>query len=357
VHETARSIRAGMALLPDCDVPLVALLADVKESESDSAEAECARALANGLNDTLTKPVDALKLDRLIQQVLHKRSEAVAESPMQEGDFSLSAAGRHLRLLLAEDNPVNQIVAQGLLRKLGFDDVITVGNGQEAVEAVRGNESAFDLILMDCQMPVMDGFIATRTLREMGCRTPVVAITAHAMTGIQEQCLAAGMNGYVSKPIDPAEFARVLGLCLSSRHSADELAATAAAPSDSGTHAPFEKTEALERLVGDEALLGTLIGIFTKNWPANLQKIEQALDRGDLENATRECHTIKGSSLTIGAPLVGAIAGAMTELGKNGALEEMRGLLPTLIGEVGRFMDAAAALASDLPRKEPEAKA
>jgi CheY-like chemotaxis protein len=125
---------------------------------------------------------------------------------------------RSLRILVAEDNAVNQRVTIGMLQKMGHDVVLT-GNGQEALEATR--RERFDLVFMDCQMPVMDGFEATSAIRQFEARlrrmdegrpaVPVIALTAHAMTGDRDRCLSAGMNDYLSKPIDAAALAEVIG--------------------------------------------------------------------------------------------------------------------------------------------------
>ena len=114
-----------------------------------------------------------------------------------------------LRILLVEDNPVNQRLAQRILEHSGYS-VVMAGNGKEALAALTGQR--FDLILMDVQMPVMDGFEATRAIREHehGSHIPIIAITAHAMTGDRERCLAAGMDGYLTKPIRSAELLRLV---------------------------------------------------------------------------------------------------------------------------------------------------
>lgn len=112
------------------------------------------------------------------------------------------------RVLLVEDNAVNQLVAKGLLRQLGFYEIVSVTNGKEALESVANDR--FDLILMDCQMQVMDGYEATALLRAQGCAVPIIAMTANAVTGDRERCLAAGMNDYISKPISAAVLERVL---------------------------------------------------------------------------------------------------------------------------------------------------
>lgn len=112
------------------------------------------------------------------------------------------------RILLVEDNAVNQLVAKGLLRQLGYHDIVLAANGLEALDCVAAD--SFDLILMDCQMPLMDGYETTTTLRAQGCVIPVIAMTANAVTGDRERCLAAGMNDYVSKPISASALERVL---------------------------------------------------------------------------------------------------------------------------------------------------
>ena len=136
------------------------------------------------------------------------------EAPVADGGTKAAPAvdvkERPLRVLLAEDNPVNQKVASELLRRRGHT-VTVVGNGEEAVDAVRGE--AFDVVLMDVQMPVMDGFEATAAIRRDGNggrRLPIVALTAHAMKGDREKCMAAGMDGYLCKPIQPADLFRCL---------------------------------------------------------------------------------------------------------------------------------------------------
>jgi len=116
------------------------------------------------------------------------------------------------RILLAEDNPVNQRLAMAVLKKQGFPNVDVVGNGLEALNAAMAH--SYGLILMDCQMPVMEGYEATRKIRERQVgrqRTPIIALTAHAMVGDREKCLDCGMDDYLSKPLRPAALQAVLG--------------------------------------------------------------------------------------------------------------------------------------------------
>jgi CheY-like chemotaxis protein len=118
------------------------------------------------------------------------------------------SAVHKVAILLVEDNDINQLVALGLLEALGYPDVTAAWNGQEALDACRAQ--AFDLVLMDCQMPVMDGLQATGELRALGFTMPVVALTAHAIVGDRERCLAAGMDDYMTKPIEPDVLAQML---------------------------------------------------------------------------------------------------------------------------------------------------
>jgi CheY-like chemotaxis protein len=166
---------------------------------------DAARCRELGVAAYLTKPIAQAELLDAIQGVLGLRTQAV-EQPRLLTRHALREARRSLRVLLAEDNAVNQKLASRLLEKRGHR-VVVVSNGREALE--RLGKQRFDLVLMDVQMPEMDGFGATAAIRSRedgtGTRLPIIAMTAHAMSGDRERCLAAGMDGYVSKPIQAQE--------------------------------------------------------------------------------------------------------------------------------------------------------
>ena len=168
---------------------------------------DAARCRELGLAGYLTKPVSQAELLEAVLRVVG--SKRPTEKPALVTRHSLREEGRPLRILLAEDNLVNQMLASRLLEKHGHS-VVTAGNGRQALERLE-NES-FDLVLMDVQMPEMDGFEATAAIRKKeeatGNHLPIVAMTAHAMEGDRERCLAAGMDGYVSKPIIAKELFR-----------------------------------------------------------------------------------------------------------------------------------------------------
>jgi two-component system sensor histidine kinase/response regulator len=191
---------------------------------SSGLKDQVARCLQEGVAACLTKPVRRAELQTTLRTALQSSSRVTARpviSPPPREAACQPTISRPLRILLAEDNTVNQLVARKLLGRRGH--VVTVAsNGREALamfDAGSTDEPLFDLVLMDVQMPEMDGFEATAALRlheaQSGRRIPIIAMTAHAMKGDQERCLDAGMDGYVTKPIQPAVlFAAIEALCL-----------------------------------------------------------------------------------------------------------------------------------------------
>ena len=160
---------------------------------------------ATGIDVCLTKPVKRARIRECLAQVLASGSHTVSAAPVAtEATPAPVTLGR---VLVAEDNSVNQRVAQLHLRKLGYV-VDVVGNGAEAVDAVA--KVPYDVVLMDCQMPEMDGYEATRTIREQGRDIPIIAMTANALIGDRERCLEAGMDDYISKPVDMQQLRAVL---------------------------------------------------------------------------------------------------------------------------------------------------
>jgi CheY-like chemotaxis protein len=190
---------------------------------SSGQKSQVARCRQEGVAACLAKPVRRAELRTTLRNALQLGSRVIAESaasPFAMDSADQPTPSRPLRILLAEDNTVNQLVARKLLGRRGH--IVTVaGNGREALEmfdAGLSDEPLFDLILMDVQMPEMDGFETTLALRTREARTgrriPIIAMTAHAMKGDRERCLAAGMDGYVTKPIKPADlFAAIEAAC------------------------------------------------------------------------------------------------------------------------------------------------
>jgi CheY-like chemotaxis protein len=240
-------------------------------------------------------------------------------------------AGRRLRILVAEDNPVNQQVAMGLLRKLGHS-VDVVGDGVEALEAVR--LLPYDLVLMDVQMPEMDGLEATRAIRALGQQpaagVPIVAMTANAMRGDDQMCLDAGMNGYISKPIDRRKLVEVLA-----QFPAGEDAAPPAAAAVPPEEACLD-LGVLDALAADiEA--ETVVAIlekFMEDARARRLAAAGAVQAGDLDRVRREAHTIKGAAASLGLPAIRDACLALEQAAKAGQD------VGPLVGELHRRIEA-----------------
>ncbi|GAB0057853.1 Sensor histidine kinase RcsC [Candidatus Magnetaquicoccaceae bacterium FCR-1] len=226
------------------------------------------------------------------------------EHPADGGFDHRIAALRGNHLLLVEDNEINQQVAEELLVMAGFQ-VTIVGNGQEAIDIMTG-QSSFQAILMDIQMPLLDGYEATRVIRSMveGRQIPIIAMTANAMSGERERCLQQGMNDYISKPIDVSQLMATLVRHL---HPSEALASPSGAPSPPveipSTHLQlpgFDLTRALARLGGNQKLYLNLLEKFLLKEKDAAIRIEQALVEGKNQEAQRGAHTLKGLAGNLG---------------------------------------------------------
>jgi CheY-like chemotaxis protein len=241
------------------------------------------------------------------------------------------------RVLLAEDNITNQQVALGILKKFGLS-ADAAANGAEVLKALES--IPYHLVLMDVQMPEMDGLEATRRIRDsqsavLDHNIPIIAMTANAMRGDRERCLAAGMNDYVSKPVEPQTLAGVLKRWLPMDLPA---AGTKAATSENTQNAPagekqtpvFDKTALMRRLMGDEELATIIMAGFLEDIPLQIQTLKDYLDAGDAAGVERQAHTIKGASANIGGEALRGLAFGMEKSGKSGdltAIQERMGEL------------------------------
>jgi two-component system sensor histidine kinase/response regulator len=263
-----------------------------------------------------------------------------------------------LRILLAEDNPVNRAVATGILEKQGHT-LLHAENGREAV-ALMKNENV-DLILMDVQMPEMDGFEATRCIRDLdrqiGWHTPIIAMTAHAMTGDRERCLAAGMDDYISKPIRKEDLLKVLAMIPKSSHSSFSSSSIPSANSSSRMTTKDEdkneneaiaspgalvcsREELLDELEGDEGLLQELIELFSANTPKILDSIRDAIARRDSERLAAAAHKLLSSLGAFGADEARNLALRLEEQARLGDFENADERFANLEREIDQIHDA-----------------
>lgn len=302
---------------------------------------DSSRCRSLGITTYLTKPVAQ---SHLLDAILTALSHLAAPSPsgvLPPLLLPASAGRRPLRILLAEDNPVNQRVATRMLEKDGHT-VRVVPNGRLAVEA--SAQESFDVILMDVQMPEMSGLEATAAIREreagMLSRIPIVALTAHAMKGDQERCLASGMDGYVAKPIRAEDLRGALA-----RYQVIDAVAPALPPSDLLSAAlelqaelqPVESPSDVldvsgtwERFEGDAEFLHEILGIFLQDSPQHIGEIRQGVASGDAAQIKRAAHTLAGAIGNFEAPRALAAARAIDAMARTGDLSHAAELLAEL---------------------------
>lgn len=239
--------------------------------------------------------------------------------------YTLRERRRQLCILIAEDNPVNQRLGRELLRRAGHDVEIVPDGAQAVEQAATGR---FDLILMDVQMPEMDGFEATAAIRAAEAsaagadRLPIVAMTAHALSGDRERCLAAGMDDYLPKPLNRQQLYDVVAhwTGTSAPLAAVHIDVPAPHPVDEQEVAIFDRVAALERMGGDEELLGELIVAFLGDVPNQLGALHEAIRAEDAEEMGRTAHGLKGAAANLGAERVRAAAFKLEEAGRDGQL-------------------------------------
>lgn len=260
-------------------------------------------------------------------------------------------------LLLVEDNAANQKLAQMQLSKLGVQNIQTVANGREAIDALQETErvgGSYTLILMDCQMPEMDGFAATRLLREMekqtGRHTPVIAMTANAMQGDREACIAAGMDDYISKPVRMSSLRVVLnrwGAAVSAQtlltdDAPAEKIARAAPVRRAYTPVNMEVLARLRMLETPETAgtVNALIQVFMEEAGAGVAHLDEYIVQADTEGLRRAVHSIKGSAASLGAESLSERAAQIEELARQGALRQASVAVPGLRDEFERVKAA-----------------
>jgi two-component system, sensor histidine kinase and response regulator len=258
---------------------------------SGGQRGDTARCRELGISAYLLKPVkqsDLLEAIRLTMR--RKRLQEPLDTVITR--HSLREHRKQLRILLAEDNIVNQRLAVRMLQKMGHD-VSVAGTGREALEAL--DKNGFQLVFMDVQMPEMDGFQATRLIRERekieGGHIPIVAMTAHAMKGDRERCLAEGMDGYVSKPINPDELHATIQAFVESLEAEQDFSTDL----NLKGHV-LDESELLNRVAGDYELLKSLLDLFVEDYPALMLSIQDCVKREDIEGLRRSIHTLKGSA-------------------------------------------------------------
>jgi CheY-like chemotaxis protein len=228
------------------------------------------------------------------------------------------------RILVAEDNPINQLVTVRMLEDLGYATE-TVEQGRQAVEAVR--RGSYALVLMDCHMPELDGFAATAAIRRheregtTGHRTPIVALTADAFASDADRCLAAGMDDYLAKPVTAERLRAVVGRWARAREARAD-------------------TRALDPVVLEglraAGLLDDVVALFMRETPGQVAALRRAVESAEATALVEVAHRLKGSSAQLGATTLTELAAALQEMGETGAREEVSGRVDALEREFER---------------------
>ncbi len=293
-----------------------------------------------GFSAYATKPIQHQVLKTML-------SQALSNSP---DDLSHPFATRHTarevlprftdrkaRILLAEDNITNQQVALGILKKLGLK-ADAVANGREVIDALK--TLPYDLVLMDVQMPEMDGMEATRFIRNPlsaipNRRIPIIAMTARAMYGDKDKCLSVGMNDYVAKPVSIQALAQALEKWLPTADTNGMLKKPRVSRQKTeddcqSSSTIFDRADLLERLMGDEDMADTILQGFLEDIPRQIEALRNYLEAGDATGAERQAHTIRGAAANVSGEALRELACELEKAGKSGDLESMKARLEDL---------------------------
>ncbi len=305
-----------------------------------------------GLDAALVKPVRQSELYNCLITVLGVAATDVGAA-IQAAPRATKEEGKGVRVLLAEDNVVNQQVAVFMLQARGYQ-VDVVGNGSEALDGLA--RAAYDLILMDCQMPEMDGFEATAQIRQRegsARHTPIIALTAHALRGERERCIAAGMDDYIAKPIVPDVLYATLRRWLprATAPASAETLSPATEPPPAAPPPPTSEEEAIldPRVLdtfrklqepGEPDIIAQLIDLYLNELPDRLTAVRQAVENRDAARLAKAAHTLKGSSANMGARRAARVCLELERCGKADDLTRATDLVAQLEKEITSARDA-----------------
>lgn len=290
----------------------------------------------------LTKPVKQAQLYDCLATVsgIQKDAQKDRSAAIVTRHSLTEDQKRRVRILLAEDSVINQKVALSILGKLGYR-ADAVANGQEAVKAL--GMIPYDVVLMDCQMPEMNGYQATAEIRDSNSevfdhKVPVIAMTANAMQGDREKCLQAGMDDYLSKPVKPQELSDMLEKWIVKKGSFQQEETTVrniASEKD-----VFDRNGFLDRLMGDEDLAQTLMAGFLEDIPRQIEMLKGYLDADDAAGVENQAHIIKGASANVGGEALRAVAFDIEKTGKASDLGAAKASMAELEAQFDRLKEA-----------------
>ena len=292
-----------------------------------------------GIGAYLLKPIRNSELQAAMLLALGRGADTASRDLVTRHDVPMQS--RKLRILLAEDNRINQAVAVKTLEKMGHQPSVA-RDGREALAALE--TSSYDLVFMDVQMPDMDGLTATRKIRERekhtGAHIPIIAMTAHAMKGDRERCLGAGMDGFLTKPVSTPQIEEAIARVLGTGQPA--VPAPEFQAKEKGV--VWDRAAALARVERDEALLSELVQVFLEELPEQLNSIERGLATADFEVVERTAHTLKGELVYLG---LSEIADKAKELEHQGHEHNSRAAVELFPDFKAQLRKIAAAMRDD----------
>ena len=332
-------------------IPIVALSANAMPRDIK-------KGLEAGFFRYLTKPIKVNEfMDTLRMSLEFAEQRAVErEDPLEIDGFTLAGTVKAepppataprttgLRILVAEDHPVNQEVAKQILQRLGHH-VVVAADGHAVLAALEhSGRGAFDLVLMDLEMPVMAGLEATAAIRDAerasGTHLPIVALTAHAMQGDRERYLEAGMDGYVMKPIDAVELARIIDQVVPPPAAPGTVAAAAVPVAPSADSPAFDERAFRARLGDHARLFEKMVRLFLEDCPARMRAMRRAIAAGDGEALREPAHALRGAAANLSAAPVVEAAHRLELQGKNRDLSQSPAAYDVLTREMQRLRRA-----------------
>jgi PAS domain S-box-containing protein len=308
------------------NIPLVIMV-----SMKDLAKSEYYK--QNGFTECISKPVRTTELFAILSKIFIGNDRYKKEQPLDDKYIEARAVLSGVRVLLAEDNEVNQQVACGIMKMFGLE-VKTVVNGAEAIKALE-NES-FNIVLMDVQMPELDGYEATKRIRDAASGVknhfiPVIAMTAHAGADDRNKCMKAGMDDYLTKPVAPEELKQMLmKWTVGEEKPATEPDSSVPKDNVKEKIIVFDEKNLLERLMNNSELAGRILTAFLDDVPRKIINIKSHAEAGDIATCKRIAHSIKGAAANLGANALKEIALAV----ENAGAADDKTALTSLVKEI-----------------------
>jgi len=280
----------------------------------------------------ILKPITKSKLFNVIIETLSK--DKAIELPVPKKQINID---KKLNILLAEDNPVNQKIAASMLEKQGFN-VIIANNGKEAMDLLKKED--FDLVLMDVQMPEMDGIEATKKLRQEGIDIPIIALTANAFEEDRKKCLDAGMDAYLSKPINPDELFEVISEIFQKKNKESKLTNKSRDFLKESDDSEIDIKKALEMVDGDRDLLKELISMFINDFPDKINSMEDAIKEKNYAKLREISHNIKGASGNLGLTKIYDLCLKLENMAKEKKINKASDIIVDLKNHVSKLEGA-----------------